>query len=76
MQNGLWLLCKSSIVSSKCSDSDSDSLICSQRAACRGVNRELGVALVFFLFPAFYLVVLGPSLLRIFRQMVWGGLNP
>ena len=27
---------------------------------------------MFCLFPAFYLVVLGPSLLRIFRQLVWG----
>lgn len=29
--------------------------------------------LVFCLFPAFYAVVLGPSMVRIFREFVWGG---
>jgi tight adherence protein C len=43
-----------------------------ERAAKLGV--KLLFPLVFCLFPAFYLVVLGPSLLRIFRQLVWGTL--
>jgi tight adherence protein C len=42
-----------------------------EKAAKLGV--KLLFPLVFCLFPAFYLVVLGPSLLRIFRQLVWGG---
>src|SRR5690606_1976045 len=42
-----------------------------ERAAKLGV--KLLFPLVFCLFPAFYLVVLGPSMLRIFRQFVWGG---
>lgn len=42
-----------------------------EKAAKLGV--KLLFPLVFCLFPAFYLVVLGPSLLRIFRQMIWGG---
>jgi tight adherence protein C len=44
-----------------------------ERAAKLGV--KLLFPLVFCLFPAFYLVVLGPSLLRIFRQLVWGPLG-
>jgi hypothetical protein len=28
---------------------------------------------VFCLFPAFYTVVLGPSMVRLFREFVWGG---
>ena len=43
-----------------------------ERAAKLGV--KLLFPLVFCLFPAFYLVVLGPSLLRIFRELVWGPL--
>ncbi|MGD9904753.1 MAG: type II secretion system F family protein [Vicinamibacterales bacterium] len=43
-----------------------------ERAAKLGI--KLLFPLVFCLFPAFYLVVLGPSLLRIFRQLVWGPL--
>jgi tight adherence protein C len=42
-----------------------------EKAAKLGI--KLLFPLVFCLFPAFYLVVLGPSLLRIFRQLVWGG---
>jgi tight adherence protein C len=42
-----------------------------EKAAKLGV--KLLFPLVFCLFPAFYLVVLGPSMLRIFRQLVWGG---
>jgi tight adherence protein C len=42
-----------------------------EKAAKLGV--KLLFPLVFCLFPAFYLVVLGPSILRIFRQLVWGG---
>lgn len=42
-----------------------------ERAAKLGV--KLLFPLVFCLFPAFYLVVLGPSMLRIFRQFVWAG---
>jgi tight adherence protein C len=42
-----------------------------ERAAKLGV--KLLFPLVFCLFPAFYLVVLGPALLRIFRQLVWSG---
>jgi tight adherence protein C len=41
-----------------------------EKAAKLGI--KLLFPLVFCLFPAFYLVVLGPSLLRIFRQLVWG----
>lgn len=41
-----------------------------ERAAKLGV--KLLFPLVFCLFPAFYLVVLGPSMLRIFRELVWG----
>ena len=41
-----------------------------EKAAKLGV--KLLFPLVFCLFPAFYLVVLGPSILRIFRQLVWG----
>jgi tight adherence protein C len=44
-----------------------------EKAAKLGV--KLLFPLVFCLFPAFYLVVLGPSILRIFRQLVWGGLG-
>ena len=44
-----------------------------EKAAKLGV--KLLFPLVFCLFPAFYLVVLGPSLLRIFRQLVWGNLG-
>ena len=43
-----------------------------EKAAKLGV--KLLFPLVFCLFPAFYLVVLGPSMLRIFRQFVWGTL--
>jgi tight adherence protein C len=43
-----------------------------ERAAKLGV--KLLFPLVFCLFPAFYLVVLGPSILRIMRQLVWGPL--
>jgi tight adherence protein C len=42
-----------------------------EKAAKLGV--KLLFPLVFCLFPAFYLVVLGPSILRILRQLVWGG---
>jgi tight adherence protein C len=42
-----------------------------EKAAKLGV--KLLFPLVFCLFPAFYLVVLGPSMLRIFRDFVWGG---
>jgi tight adherence protein C len=45
-----------------------------ERAAKLGV--KLLFPLVFCLFPAFYLVVLGPALLRIFRQLVWAPLAP
>ena len=45
-----------------------------EKAAKLGV--KLLFPLVFCLFPAFYLVVLGPSVLRIFRQMVWGNVGP
>lgn len=41
-----------------------------EKAAKLGV--KLLFPLVFCLFPAFYLVVLGPSMLRIFRELVWG----
>jgi tight adherence protein C len=41
-----------------------------EKAAKLGV--KLLFPLVFCLFPAFYLVVLGPSMVRIFRQLVWG----
>jgi tight adherence protein C len=42
-----------------------------EKAAKLGV--KLLFPLVFCLFPAFYTVVLGPSMVRIFRQFVWGG---
>ncbi|MCC7032026.1 MAG: type II secretion system F family protein [Acidobacteria bacterium] len=42
-----------------------------EKAAKLGV--KLLFPLVFCLFPAFYAVVLGPSMVRIFRQFVWGG---
>ncbi|MGE0460830.1 MAG: type II secretion system F family protein [Vicinamibacterales bacterium] len=42
-----------------------------EKAAKLGV--KLLFPLVFCLFPAFYVVVLGPSMVRIFRQFVWGG---
>jgi len=45
-----------------------------EKAAKLGV--KLLFPLVFCLFPAFYLVVLGPSVLRIFRQMIWGNVSP
>ncbi len=45
-----------------------------EKAAKLGV--KLLFPLVFCLFPAFYLVVLGPSVLRIFRQMIWGTIGP
>lgn len=41
-----------------------------ERAAKLGV--KLLFPLVFCLFPAFYIVVLGPSMIRIFRQLVFG----
>lgn len=41
-----------------------------ERAAKLGV--KLLFPLVFCLFPAFYTVVLGPSMVQIFRQFVWG----
>ena len=41
-----------------------------EKAAKLGV--KLLFPLVFCLFPAFYVVVLGPSMMRIFRQFVWG----
>ena len=41
-----------------------------EKAAKLGV--KLLFPLVFCIFPAFYLVVIGPSMLRIFRQFVWG----
>lgn len=44
-----------------------------EKAAKLGV--KLLFPLVFCLFPAFYLVVLGPSMVRIFRQLVWGTLG-
>ena len=42
-----------------------------ERAAKVGV--KLLFPLVLCLFPAFYLVVLGPSMLRIFRELIWNG---
>ena len=44
-----------------------------EKAAKLGV--KLLFPLVFCLFPAFYLVVIGPSIIRIFREFVWGGLG-
>lgn len=44
-----------------------------EKAAKLGV--KLLFPLVFCLFPAFYLVVLGPSMIRIFRELVWGTLG-
>ncbi len=44
-----------------------------ERAAKLGV--KLLFPLVFCLFPAFYVVVLGPSAIRIWREIVWGGLG-
>ena len=41
-----------------------------EKAAKLGV--KLLFPLVFCIFPAFYLVVIGPSMLRIFREFVWG----
>ncbi len=41
-----------------------------EKAAKLGV--KLLFPLVFCLFPAFYVVVLGPSMVRIFRDLVWG----
>lgn len=41
-----------------------------EKAAKLGV--KLLFPLVFCLFPAFYTVVLGPSMIRIFTQFVWG----
>jgi tight adherence protein C len=43
-----------------------------EKAAKLGV--KLLFPLVFCLFPAFYTVVLGPSMVRIFKEFVWGGL--
>lgn len=45
-----------------------------EKAAKLGI--KLLFPLVFCLFPAFYLVVLGPSILRIFRELVWGPMAP
>jgi tight adherence protein C len=42
-----------------------------EKAAKLGV--KLLFPLVFCLFPAFYTVVLGPAMIRIFTQFVWGG---
>jgi tight adherence protein C len=42
-----------------------------EKAAKLGV--KLLFPLVFCLFPAFYVVVLGPSMVRIFKQFIWGG---
>jgi tight adherence protein C len=42
-----------------------------EKAAKLGV--KLLFPLVFCIFPAFYLVVIGPSMLRIFRDFVWRG---
>jgi tight adherence protein C len=44
-----------------------------EKAAKLGV--KLLFPLVFCLFPAFYVVVLGPSAIRIWREIVWGGLG-
>jgi tight adherence protein C len=44
---------------------------CEEKAAKLGV--KLLFPLVFCLFPAFYVVVLGPSIVRILRDFVWGG---
>ncbi len=44
-----------------------------ERAAKLGV--KMLFPLVFCIFPAFYLVVIGPSMLRIFREFVWGGVR-
>jgi len=41
-----------------------------EKAAKLGV--KLLFPLIFCLFPAFYLVLLGPSMLQIYRQFVWG----
>jgi tight adherence protein C len=43
-----------------------------EKAAKLGV--KMLFPLVFCIFPAFYLVVIGPSMLRIFRDFVWGGM--
>ena len=43
-----------------------------EKAAKLGV--KMLFPLVFCIFPAFYLVVIGPSMLRIFRQFVWGSM--
>jgi tight adherence protein C len=45
-----------------------------EKAAKLGV--KLLFPLVFCLFPAFYVVVLGPSMVRLFRDLVWGGALP
>ena len=42
-----------------------------EKAAKLGV--KLLFPLVFCLFPAFYTVVLGPSMVRIFKEFVWSG---
>jgi tight adherence protein C len=44
-----------------------------EKAAKLGV--KMLFPLVFCIFPAFYLVVIGPSIIRIFREFVWGGLG-
>ena len=44
-----------------------------EKAAKLGV--KMLFPLVFCLFPAFYVVVLGPSAIRIWREIVWGGLG-
>lgn len=41
-----------------------------EKAAKLGV--KMLFPLVFCIFPAFYLVVIGPSMIRIFREFVWG----
>lgn len=42
MQNGLWLLCKSSVVSSKCSDSDKQPYLLAACRVPRGQSRIWG----------------------------------
>ena len=44
-----------------------------ERAAKLGL--KLLFPLVFFLFPAFYVVLLGPAVIRIYRELVVGGLG-
>ena len=44
-----------------------------EKAAKLGI--KLLFPLIFCLFPAFYVVVLGPSVIRIWRELITGGLG-